>query len=501
VAGPSNDRDREAGSGRTVTGGASDGLLEAALEGHPRPRERLVHLLHELHDRDGEVSQHAVERLADRLGLSQVQVYGVASYHLGVAPAGGGSPDRSAGVVGTPAEPASPASAGGEGPSDGLRAVLARAPVEVLARICGSEAVIRAAMRPDRTDGGPTFDHWRRVAEAAGPTKLIVGVTAAGVAELGAVREEEVVEADPLVEGMMIAAHAVGASRGIVCLPRSDRGLASAVEEAAARLAAPGPGFEITVCRGFDGLVVAEPSALVAAIEGRRGTPSALAPEHWVEGVWGCPTLIGSLETFAAVARVDEWAGSVTTMLEGTVRHRGPVQVPQGTSLREIVMDIGGGTPEGRSVKAVLVGGATGFVVPESFLDHPLWTGAADGLASAAIPRRLTVLADGDCVVDLVRRCLAASEEESCGTCAPCRIGLAVLCEIVGRLGAGHASGADLAALERLGGFVAESSLCSLGRMAPVPLLSGLRHFRDEFVAHLGSEGCAGCRGAGEDLS
>lgn len=487
---PPNPAERRGGAGSHRAGRGED-WLEAVLSRHPRPREALVHVLHELHDRHGRVPRWAVDLLAARLGLSPVQVHGVLSFHPTLDPAAGSPTDR---PRGSEARSETPAETGGPRPALAARLdrLLSREPEALLARLErwaeGSKAVAVARFG----------EGLRRLAGSTAAEKVLVCTSPAVPGAVGPGDGELLLDPESVVVGMSLVGRASGATRALACVPPSARTAATTIPRAARRLAgsrALGLGLEITVLRGFSGPVVDEPSALVAALEGRRGTPTALAPDPGGGGLWGSPTLVTTAEVLAAVADVlirDRRAPTIRAVVDGAVARPGCALVRDRSSLRDLVTEGAGGPERGRQIAGLLLGGVTGSLVPASALDEPLLGGSTELIARRGGVLRVTVIAEGDCVVGLARRCLEAAASVSCGACVPCRLGLATLAQLVERLETGCGSAVDLAGLESLGRFVAETSMCSLGRTAPEVLLSAMLHFGEQFRAHLGSTRCDG---------
>jgi NADH:ubiquinone oxidoreductase subunit F (NADH-binding)/Pyruvate/2-oxoacid:ferredoxin oxidoreductase delta subunit len=311
-----------------------------------------------------------------------------------------------------------------------------------------------------------------------------------------------------VIEGMAIAAYGVGAARGFLYIraeyPLAVRRVRAAIEACRERgllgdgIAGSGFSLELAVTPGAGAFVCGEETALIAAVEGRRGMPRFRPPYPAESGLWGRPTLVNNVETlasvpwilrrgareFAAVGTVKS-PGTKTFALAGKVQRGGLVEVPMGMPLRAIVEEIGGGPPPGRRFKAVQVGGPSGGCVPAELADTPVDYEALAGLGAMMGSGGLVVLDDTDCMVELARYFLSFTQRESCGKCTCCRVGTARMLEILTRLCAGKGRADDLDALAELADLVRVGSLCGLGRTAPNPVLSTLRHFRAEYEAHL----------------
>jgi NADH-quinone oxidoreductase subunit F len=356
--------------------------------------------------------------------------------------------------------------------------------------------------------GFPTGVKWSAVRRQPGAEKYVVMNGDEG--DPGAFMDRMLLESYPyrVLEGIAIAAYACGAREGVLYI-RAEYPLAvQRVNEALRRAEARGVlgerilggafGLRLRVMEGAGAFVCGEETALLASIEGRRGMPSFRPPYPFERGLWGKPTNINNVETYAAVPWIlrhgaDAFAavGSVSCAgtkvfaLAGQVRRGGLIEVPMGLTLREIVEEIGGGAPEGRRFKAVQIGGPSGGCVPAALAhtrvdyEELLQTGAIMGSGG------LVVLDDSTCMVDIARFFLRFTQAESCGRCTFCRLGTKRMLEVLDRLCNGEGTAADLPQLEELAHQVRRTSLCGLGRTAPNPVLSTLRHFREEYEAHV----------------
>jgi bidirectional [NiFe] hydrogenase diaphorase subunit len=312
---------------------------------------------------------------------------------------------------------------------------------------------------------------------------------------------------------MTIAAYAVGADQGYVYV-RAEYPLAVKRVQAAIRQAQRhgllGSGiagtpfnFTIEVRLGAGAFVCGEETALIASIEGRRGQPRPRPPFPAESGLWGFPTLINNVETYTNIVPIlrygVEWftaigtersKGTKTFALSGRVKNTGLVEVPLGTSLRTIIFDIGGGVPEGHTFKAVQTGGPAGGCIPAAHLDAPIDYESLQSLGTFMGSGGIIVMDDSSCMVDVARYFVEFCMSESCGKCVPCRVGTAHLYTLLDRICRGSATLEDLAQLEELCDVVRHTSLCGLGQGAPNPVLSTLRYFRDEYVAHIVDKRC-----------
>jgi NADH-quinone oxidoreductase subunit F len=370
------------------------------------------------------------------------------------------------------------------------------------------ETIAASGLRGRGGAGYPTARKWRGVCQAPGDVKYIVCNGDEG--DPGAFMDRMTLESFPyrVIEGMAIAATAVGATEGVLYI-RAEYPLAlRRVREALARCEAHGilggrlfgigPALRLRVVEGAGAFVCGEETALIAAIEGRRGMPRFRPPYPAEAGLWGKPTLINNVETFANVPWIlrhgaaafaglgtRSSAGSKTFALAGKVVHGGLIEVPMGMTLREIVERIGGGIQDGGRLKAVQVGGPSGGCVPASLCDTPVDYEALTAAGAIMGSGGMVVLDETDCMVDVARYFMTFTQRESCGKCTFCRVGTQRMLEILERLCAGQGVPDDIERLEELARFVQRGSLCGLGRTAPNPVLSTLTHFRAEYEAHL----------------
>jgi NADH-quinone oxidoreductase subunit F len=369
-------------------------------------------------------------------------------------------------------------------------------------------AVMASGLRGRGGAGFPTGRKWQLVRGAGAGPKYVICNGDEG--DPGAFMDRMILESFPfrVIEGMAIAAAAVGADRGFIYV-RSEYPLAAArvsealkISEARGYLGSRIMGTEyslsLELVEGAGAFVCGEESALMQAIEGKRGMPRFRPPFPSERGLWGRPTLVNNVETFgmvpwiirhgpAALARLgtERSAGSKAFALAGKVIRGGLIEVPMGITLRRIVEEIGGGIQDGKKLKAVQVGGPSGGCVPESLCDTPVdyeqlvHAGAIMGSGG------MVVLDEDDCMVEIARYFLAFTQRESCGKCTYCRIGTKRMLEILERLCSGRGRHGDIERLEHLAAVTKEGSLCGLGRTAPNPVLSTLKHFRTEYEAHM----------------
>ncbi len=361
--------------------------------------------------------------------------------------------------------------------------------------------------------GFPTWMKWNFSRNAPGDVKYVLCNADEG--DPGAYMDRSVLEGDPhsVVEGMAIAAFAIGAAQGYVYVraeyPLAVERLTVALQRArdrgllGASILGTGFAFDLEIRMGSGAFVCGEETALIASIEGKRGEPRPRPPFPAQKGLWGKPTVLNNVETYANVPAIllkgGAWyAGYGTTASKGTkvfalagaVRNTGLVEVPVGTSLGEVIFDIGGGIRHNKRFKAAQMGGPSGGCIPREHLNVPLDYEKLAELGAIMGSGGLIVMDEDACMVDVARFFIEFVQEESCGKCPPCRVGTRRMLEILNRICEGKGDMADLDRLEELGKFIKESSLCGLGQTAPNPVLSTLRHFRHEYVAHIRDRHC-----------
>jgi bidirectional [NiFe] hydrogenase diaphorase subunit len=312
---------------------------------------------------------------------------------------------------------------------------------------------------------------------------------------------------------MTLAAYAVGASQGYVYVraeyPLAIERLQNAIKQAR-RLRFLGNdicgttfSFNIDVRLGAGAFVCGEETALIASVEGGRGNPKPRPPYPAEAGLWGCPTLINNVETFANIAPIvrngGKWYASIGTerskgtkvfALAGRIKNTGLIEVPMGMTLREIIFDIGGGIPDGKRLKAVQTGGPSGGCIPEQFLDMPVDYESLNKLGSIMGSGGMIVMDETSCMVDVAKYFMEFCMSESCGKCVPCRVGTAQMYDLLNKITEGRAGLDDLQMLEDLCDLVKNTSLCGLGQSAPNPILSTLRYFREEYIDHISHRTC-----------
>jgi len=396
----------------------------------------------------------------------------------------------------------------GNGGYAGLaKAVTSMTPVEVIA------AVEKSGLRGRGGGGFPAGKKWRSCREAKGDVRYLVCNGDEG--DPGAFMDRSIMEGDPhsVIEGMIIAAFAIGCHQGYLYVrneyPLAVKNLGIALEQAreygflGKNLFNSGFDFEIRINRGGGAFVCGESSALMASLEGRAGEPRAKYIRSVERGLWDKPTNLNNVETYANVpeiiARGADWfasygtAGSKGTKvfsLVGKVKNTGLVEVPMGITLRDIIFKIGGGILNDREFKAVQTGGPSGGCIPKSLIDMPVDFDELTKAGSMMGSGGMIVMDDTDCMVDVAKYFTKFLEEESCGKCTPCREGTRRMKEILIDISEGRGTEESIPVLEELAEALTLGSLCALGSTAANPFLSTLRHFRDEYEAHIKERRC-----------
>jgi NADH:ubiquinone oxidoreductase subunit F (NADH-binding)/ferredoxin len=391
---------------------------------------------------------------------------------------------------------------------------LARGGYSALAKalITKPEAIIEevkgSGLRGRGGAGFPTGMKWEFCRKARGREKYLICNADEG--DPGAFMDRSVLEGDPhsVLEGMLIAAHAIGSTAGIIycraeyplALQRLDIALRQARDYGLLGddILGSGMDFDITIKEGAGAFVCGEETALMASIEGHRGMPKTRPPFPANAGLWSKPTNINNVETFANLSAIinrgGDWYNSIgigrskgtkTLSLAGAVRRAGLIEVPMGITLREIIFDIGGGIPGDRACKGVLTGGPSGGCIPAAHLDTPVDYESLAKVGSIMGSGSMIIIDEGTCIVDLARFFLTFTQRESCGKCTPCRIGTRQMLGILEKITRGEADLSDLSKLERLANAVRNGSLCGLGSTAPNPVLTTLRFFKSEFEEHI----------------
>ncbi len=370
-----------------------------------------------------------------------------------------------------------------------------------------------AGLRGRGGAGFPTWMKWTFSIQVNDEPKYIVCNADEG--DPGAYMDRSVLEGDPhsVIEGMMICGHTVGAHQGIIYV-RAEYPLAIHRLEVAIRQAkeagllgkdilGSGFDFDIEIRLGAGAFVCGEETALLASVEGERGMPKPRPPFPAVKGLWNKPTVINNVETWANIpvilTRGGNWFAKIGTdkskgtkvfALTGKINNSGLVEVPMGTSLRDIVYSIGGGIPNGKKFKAVQTGGPSGGVIPEEFLDTPIDYEHLQQLGSIMGSGSMIIMDEDDCMVDIAKFYFGFTIDESCGKCAPCRIGGRKVHNILTRITQGKGVADDLETMKRIGHGMQRASLCGLGQTAPNPVFSTVRYFEQEYIAHIEQGKC-----------
>lgn len=376
-----------------------------------------------------------------------------------------------------------------------------------------AQTVKESGLRGRGGAGFPTGLKWEFTAKATGYPKYVVCNADEG--DPGAFMDRSILEGDPhsVLEAMAICGYAIGAPHGFIyvraeyplAVERLEKALAKAREYGLLgdHIFGTDFSFNIEIRVGAGAFVCGEETALLASIEGRRGEPRPKPPFPAQAGLWGKPTVINNVETLASIAPIilngAEWFASVGTekskgtkvfALAGKINNTGLVEVPMGTPLREIIYDIGGGIPGGKKFKAVQTGGPSGGCIPADYLDTPVDYESLTGLGTIMGSGGMIIVDEDTCMVDLARFFLEFVQEESCGKCAPCRVGTKRMLEIMERITSGNGREGDIELLEELSSGIKTSALCGLGQTAPNPVLSTLRYFRHEYEAHIRDKKC-----------
>ena len=361
--------------------------------------------------------------------------------------------------------------------------------------------------------GFPTGQKWGLVARAHDKPKYIVANLDEG--DPGVFANRTLAEADPhaIIEGMLIAAYAIGAEKGFLYIrseyPLAIQTLQKAIAQAKAmallgeNVLETGFKFDLELRFGAGAFVAGEETAILASVEGRRAMPRPRPPYPANSGLWGKPTLIQNVETLANIPLIVQnggmWfaktgtpncTGTKCFSLTGKISNPGLIEVPMGTTLRDVVFDIGGGVPDGRNFKAVLVGGPSGGCLPETLLELPIDYDSLTKVGAIMGSGGIVVLDDTSCMIDTAKFFTEFCVDESCGRCTPCRAGLIRVKEVFDNIIQGNGKMEYITTLEKTGVFIKEASLCGLGQTAPNPVLTTLRYFKDEYVQHIVEKKC-----------
>jgi len=387
------------------------------------------------------------------------------------------------------------------------KALLEMKPEEVVSE------VTEAGLRGRGGGGFPAGRKWSQVARQ--PEKIRYVVCNGDEGDPGAFMDGSVMEGDPfkLIEGMMIAGYAVGAAEGYLYVraeyPLSVKRLKDSIRQAEEygllgdNIFGTDFSFHLHINRGAGAFVCGEGSALTASIEGKRGMPRVKPPRTVEKGLWEKPTVLNNVETFANVPMIiqngSQWyksigvptsSGTKTFSLTGSITNTGLIEVPMGTTLREVIFNIGGGVKDGGKFKAVQIGGPSGGCLTEAHLDVTLDFDSLGKVGAMVGSGGLVVMDETTCMVEVARFFMGFTQKESCGKCVPCREGTKRMLEILERIVAGNGELEDIDRLEELADMIKSTALCGLGKSAPLPVLSTLKLFKDEYIEHIVNKKC-----------
>jgi NADP-reducing hydrogenase subunit HndC len=374
--------------------------------------------------------------------------------------------------------------------------------------------VLDSGLRGRGGAGFPTGMKWKFASGNRGNVQKYVCCNA-DEGDPGAFMDRSILEGDPhaLIEAMTIAGYAIGADQGYVYVraeyPIAVKRLQIAIDQAREYgllgndIFGTGFKFDLDIRLGAGAFVCGEETALMTSIEGKRGEPRPRPPFPAVKGLFEKPTILNNVETYANIPQIilkgAEWFSSMGTekskgtkvfALGGKIKNTGLVEVPMGTTLRQIIEEIGGGIPNGKKFKAAQTGGPSGGCIPASLIDTPIDYDNLLAIGSMMGSGGLIVMDEDNCMVDIARFFLDFTVDESCGKCTPCRVGTKRLLEILDKIISGNGEMEDLDRLEELANYIKSASLCGLGQTAPNPVLSTLRYFRDEYIAHIVDKKC-----------
>lgn len=375
------------------------------------------------------------------------------------------------------------------------------------------KTVLDSGLRGRGGGGFPTGRKWSLAAMNEAEQKYVCCNADEG--DPGAFMDRSILEGDPhaVIEAMAIAGYAIGATKGYVYIraeyPIAVQRLQKAIDDAreygllGENIFSTGFDFDIEIKLGAGAFVCGEETALLNSIEGKRGEPRPRPPFPAQKGLFGKPTILNNVETYANIPQIilkgPEWFSSIGTekskgtkvfALGGKIKHTGLVEIPMGTTLRTVIEDIGGGIPNGKKFKAAQTGGPSGGCIPASLIDTPIDYDNLIAIGSMMGSGGLIVMDDDTCMVDIAKFFLQFTVEESCGKCTPCRVGTKRLLELLNKITSGKGTMEDLDKIEELCHFIKENSQCGLGQTAPNPVLSTLRYFRDEYISHIVDKTC-----------
>ena len=375
------------------------------------------------------------------------------------------------------------------------------------------DEILKSGLRGRGGAGFPTGRKWQFTKNAQGDVKYVACNADEG--DPGAFMDRSVLEGDPhaVLEAMTIAGYAVGAQQGYIYIraeyPIAVQRLQTALKQSreygllGKNILGTGFSFDIDIRLGAGAFVCGEETALMTSIEGNRGEPRPRPPFPAVKGLFGKPTLLNNVETYANIAQIilkgADWFAQMGTekskgtkvfALGGKINNTGLVEIPMGTPLRQVIEDIGGGIPNGKKFKAAQTGGPSGGCIPADMIDIPIEYETLLSIGSMMGSGGLIVMDEDNCMVDIAKFFLEFTVDESCGKCTACRIGTKRLYELLCKVTDGKATMEDLDKMEQLCYYIKENSLCGLGQSAPNPVLSTLKYFRDEYVAHVRDKIC-----------
>ena len=376
------------------------------------------------------------------------------------------------------------------------------------------QTILDSGLRGRGGGGFPTGLKWKFASGKRGEVKKYVACNA-DEGDPGAFMDRSILEGDPhaLIEAMAIAAYAIGADEGYVYVraeyPIAVHRLSIAIDQAREMgllgkdIFGTGFNFDMQIRLGAGAFVCGEETALMTSIEGNRGEPRPRPPFPAVKGLFGQPTVLNNVETYANIPQIilkgADWFSSMGTekskgtkvfALGGKIVNTGLVEIPMGTTLREVVEEIGGGIPNGKKFKAAQTGGPSGGCIPAHLIDTPIDYDNLLAIGSMMGSGGLIVMDEDNCMVDIAKFFLEFTVDESCGKCTPCRVGTKRLLEILDKIISGNGELEDLDRMEELCNYIKSASLCGLGQTAPNPVISTLRYFRDEYIAHIVDKKC-----------
>ena len=376
------------------------------------------------------------------------------------------------------------------------------------------QTILDSGLRGRGGGGFPTGLKWKFASNNRGQVKKYVACNA-DEGDPGAFMDRSILEGDPhaLIEAMAIAAYAIGADEGYVYVraeyPIAVHRLQTAIDQAremgllGENIFGTDFKFDMSIRLGAGAFVCGEETALMTSIEGNRGEPRPRPPFPAVKGLFGQPTVLNNVETYANIPQIilkgADWFSSMGTekskgtkvfALGGKIQNTGLVEIPMGTTLREVVEEIGGGIPNGKKFKAAQTGGPSGGCIPAHLIDTPIDYDNLLAIGSMMGSGGLIVMDEDNCMVDIAKFFLEFTVDESCGKCTPCRVGTKRLLEILDKIISGNGELEDLDRMEELCNYIKSASLCGLGQTAPNPVISTLRYFRDEYIAHIVDKKC-----------